>query len=40
MGKEKMKFRKWLSGYVRITKDAFNNTNSHPNLMAIRKLHL
>ena len=21
MGNEKMKFRKWLSGYVRITKD-------------------
>lgn len=40
MGKEKMKFRKWLPGYVRITKDVFNNTNSHPNLMDIRKPHL
>ena len=29
MGKEKMKFRKWLSGYVRITKDAFNKRLKH-----------
>lgn len=35
----KMKLRKWLSGYVRITKNVLK-TDSHLNLLGIRKPHL